>query len=88
MVARIGEDEFALLMTEFQDVNDVIKLADCLYRELIKPFEINSTTVCSTVSIGIALNQPHNREPEKLIRWADTAMQYAKVNFAKNVSVV
>lgn len=83
VVARIGEDEFALLVTELEDVEDVIKLADCLYRELIKPFEINSTTVCSTVSIGIALNQDQNQEPEKLIRWADTAMQYAKVNFAK-----
>jgi EAL domain-containing protein (putative c-di-GMP-specific phosphodiesterase class I) len=34
------------------------------------------------VSIGIALNQ-NNQEPEKLLRWADTAMQYAKVNFVK-----
>ncbi|MGB5631524.1 MAG: EAL domain-containing protein [Waterburya sp.] len=83
VVARIGEDEFALLIIGLQDVNDVINQADRLYRELIKPFDINNATVCSTVSIGIALNQENNREPEKLLRWADTAMQYAKVNFAK-----
>ncbi len=83
VVARIGEDEFALLITGLKDVNDVVKRADRLYRELIKPFEINNATVCSTVSIGIALNQDQNREPEKLLRWADTAMQYAKVNFGQ-----
>ena len=83
VVARIGEDEFALLITGLRDVNDVVKRADHLYRELIKPFEINNSTVCSTVSIGIALNQDNNREPEKMLRWADTAMQYARVNFVK-----
>ena len=83
VVARIGEDEFALLITGLRDVNDVVQRADALYRELIKPFEINNATVCSTVSIGIALNQDNNREPEKMLRWADTAMQYARVNFAK-----
>lgn len=83
IVARTGEHEFSLLLTALQSSKDAVARADHLYRELIKPFEINNATICSTVSIGIALNQDHNREPEKLLRWADTAMQYAKVNFAK-----
>ncbi|MEL6495433.1 MAG: EAL domain-containing protein [Cyanobacteria bacterium J06623_7] len=84
IVARIGEDEFALLVTELNSPLDVVNRAERLYRQLIKPFEIKSTTVCSTVSIGISLNQDENREPEKMLRWADTAMQYAKANFAKS----
>ena len=83
VVARISEDEFALLVTNLQNPNQVLNRAEYLYRELIKPFEIDDATICSTVSIGISLNQGNNREPEKLLRWADTAMQYAKVNFAK-----
>jgi diguanylate cyclase (GGDEF)-like protein len=83
VAAKISEDEFALLVTGLKNSHEVVNRAECLYRELIKPFEIDDTTVCSTVSIGIALNQDHNREPEKMLRWADTAMQYAKVNFAK-----
>ncbi|MEL6931057.1 MAG: EAL domain-containing protein, partial [Cyanobacteria bacterium J06600_6] len=83
IIARISEDEFALLVTNLQQTNDVLSQAEYLYRELIRPFEINDATVCSTVSIGISLNQDNNREPEKLLRWADTAMQYAKANFAK-----
>ncbi|MEO1672264.1 MAG: EAL domain-containing protein [Cyanobacteria bacterium J06631_2] len=84
VVARISEDEFALLVTGLKNPNDVLNRAELLYRELIKPFEINGATVCSTVSIGISLNQDNNREPEKMLRWADTAMQYAKANFAKS----
>jgi len=83
VAAKISEDEFALLVTGLKNPHEVVERAECLYRELIKPFEIDDATVCSTVSIGIALNQDHNREPEKMLRWADTAMQYAKVNFAK-----
>ncbi len=83
IVARIGEDEFALLVTDINSPEDVLNQAESLYRQLIKPFNINNATVCSTVSIGIALNHNNNQEPEKMLRWADTAMQYAKVNFAK-----
>jgi diguanylate cyclase (GGDEF)-like protein len=83
VVARTSEDEFALLITGLKNTHDVVNRAESLYRELIKPFEINDTTVCSTVSIGISLNQDHHHEPEKMLRAADTAMQYAKVNFAK-----
>jgi len=84
VVARISEDEFALLVTGLKHPSDVVNRAELLYRELIKPFEINGATVCSTVSIGISLNREDNREPEKMLRWADTAMQYAKANFAKS----
>lgn len=83
VIARIGEDEFALLISKLNNQSEVVAQAEDLYHELIKPFEINGATVCSTVSIGISLNQENNREPEKMLRWADTAMQYAKVNFAK-----
>ena len=83
IVARIGEDEFALVILEIEDSNDLFNRAEHLYRKLIEPFNINKATICSTVSIGIALNRSGMREPEKLLRWADTAMQYAKENFVK-----
>ncbi|MGL5832840.1 MAG: putative bifunctional diguanylate cyclase/phosphodiesterase, partial [Waterburya sp.] len=83
LVARTSEDEFALLITGLKNTHDVVNRAESLYRKLIKPFEINDTTVCSTVSIGISLNQNHYREPEQMLRAADTAMQSAKANFAK-----
>ncbi len=83
IVARISEDEFALLFTDIKNSQDILIQAEQLYHQLIKPFEINNSTICSTVSIGIALHQGNEQEPEKLLQSADTAMQYAKVNFVK-----
>lgn len=82
LVAKIGESQFAILATGIDGTQSILDWAEGLYRQLIKPFSINSTSVCSTVSIGIALNQDDNREPEKLLQWADIAMQEAKTNFA------
>ena len=84
IVARISEDEFALLITNIQNTQDILEQADYLYHHLIKPFEIKNSTVCSTVSIGIALNLGNYQKPEKLLQSADMAMQYAKVNFVKS----
>ncbi len=84
IVARISEDEFALLITDVKDSQDILERAEYLYHQLIKPFEIKNSTVCSTVSIGIVLNQGNYQKPEKLLQSADTAMQYAKVNFVKS----
>ena len=82
-VAKIGEDEFALLITNVISTQDIMNRAEQLYRQLIKPFQIKSTPVCSTVSIGIALDQGNNQTPAQLLQSADTAMQYAKVNCVK-----
>jgi diguanylate cyclase (GGDEF)-like protein len=83
IVARISEDEFAVLFTDVSSYQDILTQAEHLYHQLIKPFEIDNSIICSTVSIGIALNQGNEQEPEKLLQSADTAMQYAKVNFVK-----
>ena len=82
-VAKINEDEFAILVTGIDSTQDVLQQAENLYCQLSEPFNISNTTICSTVSIGIALNQQGNQEPERLLQWADTAMQDAKVNFVK-----
>ncbi len=83
IVARVSEDEFALLIHKVKDSKDILNRAENIYRQLIQPFKISSATVCSTVSIGIALNKNNESIPERLLQSADTAMQYAKVNFVK-----
>lgn len=83
IVARIAENEFAVLITNLPDAQEILERAENIYHRLIQPFNIGSSTVCSTVSIGIALNRNNEEKPEKLIQAADTAMQYAKVNFVK-----
>jgi len=83
ILAKISENEFALLINNIKDLQDIRDRAESIYRKLIEPFQLGSSTVCSTVSIGMALNKGNHQKPEKLLQSADTAMQYAKVNFAK-----
>lgn len=83
IVARIAEDEFGMLITNIADAQDILNRAEVIYHQAIQPFDLGNTTVCSTVSIGIALGQKLPLKPEKLLQSADTAMQYAKVNFAR-----
>jgi diguanylate cyclase (GGDEF)-like protein len=84
IIARVSEDEFSLLLTDINNTQDVLNQAEDIYRQLIKPFQVQGSTVCSTVSIGIALSNINYQQPEKLLQAADTAMQYAKINFVKS----
>ena len=83
VVARVSESEFALLVNNIKDSQDILHRAESIYRQLIEPFKIGNTSVCSTVSIGIVLDIDNKFKPERLLQSADTAMQYAKVNFVK-----
>lgn len=78
-VARVGGDEFAILLKDILDVRDATRVADQLQRELALPFRLNRQDIFTSVSIGIALNQAeHEYQPEELLRDAHTAMYRAK----------
>jgi diguanylate cyclase (GGDEF)-like protein len=79
MLARVGDNEFAVLLDHIKAVQDVTTIADCLSRELSQPFEFKDQSVFLTCSIGIALSQPGQpHQPEDLLRDAHTAMYRAK----------
>ena len=84
VVARLSGDEFAILLTDINNKQDALHQADKIYHQLIIPFQVQGSAFFSTVSIGIALSDREEREPEKLLQAADTAMQYAKVNFVQS----
>jgi diguanylate cyclase (GGDEF)-like protein/PAS domain S-box-containing protein len=77
--ARIGGDEFTILLEGIQDVSDAFIVAERIQQELALPFELNGQEVFITASIGIALSSTVDYEhPEELLRDADTAMYRAK----------
>lgn len=78
VVARLGEDEFAILLKQIQDVNDAICLAKQIQQVLEHPFCLDDHEVFITASIGIALSASHYLKPEQLLRDAGTAMYRAK----------
>jgi diguanylate cyclase (GGDEF)-like protein len=76
-VARVGGDEFLLLMEEVGSLADCVQLARRMLQALSRPFDVNGHTVEISGSIGIVL-YPDQGHAEKLIAHADSAMYVAK----------
>jgi diguanylate cyclase (GGDEF)-like protein/PAS domain S-box-containing protein len=77
-IARIGGDEFAILLEGGRDVSDAVRVAERIHERLAGPINLGGHEVFVTASIGIAVCTPEYRQPEDLLRDADTAMYRAK----------
>lgn len=77
-VARMGGDEFALLIASLNDPLEVVQVANRIQRELSIPFILDGQPVYTTCSIGITLSTTGYEKPEEVLRDADTAMYQAK----------
>jgi diguanylate cyclase (GGDEF)-like protein/PAS domain S-box-containing protein len=86
-VARLGGDEFAILLEGLIDVDAAIQIAERCRACLDVPFEVSGREVFLGASIGIAINDARYREPEELLRDADTAMYRAKANGRRRCEV-
>ncbi|WP_404297362.1 putative bifunctional diguanylate cyclase/phosphodiesterase [Halomonas sp.] len=78
MVARMGGDEFVLLMSDVTQDEQVLTLVDRLMLEIARPYLVNDHELYLTCSVGIALSDPCMNEPRELIQHADMAMYKAK----------
>lgn len=83
LIARVGIDEFAMLLTHIWEVNDAIEIADRVQNCLTKPFHLDGHEVFTNASIGIALSNSGYDRPEDLLRAADTALHFAKLQQRK-----
>ena len=77
-IARMGGDEFAILLDDLGEPVQAERLAERLQKELAEPFELKGREIRTTASIGIALSTIGYQRPEDLLRDADTAMYRAK----------
>jgi diguanylate cyclase (GGDEF)-like protein/PAS domain S-box-containing protein len=77
-VARVGGDEFTILLEDIKDEIEAISIAERIQKELKTPFILNSHEVFTTVSIGIAPSSIGYDQPDDILRDADTAMYRAK----------
>ena len=76
--ARIGGDEFVVLLREIRSTHDALPLAEKVRLALCEPFEIEGHTLAISASIGIALYPDHGFDAIELSRSADVAMYQAK----------
>lgn len=77
-VARVGGDEFVILLDPISNVEDATRVAERIHEELKRPFKIAGETFAVTASIGISANTDESKEPKDLLLDADTAMYQAK----------
>ena len=78
-VARIGGDEFTVILEELADSIEAERVAQKLISAFEKPLELNDgQDVVISPSIGISLYPDHAQTPTDLLKFADTAMYQAK----------
>jgi diguanylate cyclase (GGDEF)-like protein/PAS domain S-box-containing protein len=77
-VARVGGDEFTVLLECVRDEAEMIAVAGRIQKELSQPFYLSGREVFTTSSIGIAPGTTDYALPEEVLRDADTAMYRAK----------
>jgi diguanylate cyclase (GGDEF)-like protein/PAS domain S-box-containing protein len=77
-VARIGGDEFAVLLDMVHDVASVTVVVDRIRESLAEPFIAEGRHAATSASIGIAMSLSKYDRAEDLLRDADAAMYRAK----------
>ena len=77
-VARIGGDEFVVLLDGINERSDATAVAERVQEVLAEPFRLQGHEVFTTASIGIAFNEIECEKADHLLRDADTAMYHAK----------
>ena len=78
VVARIGGDEFVILLDDFADQRDGVRVAKRVQTLLESGFLIDDQMVYITASIGIATGGAEITDPSEILRGADAAMYKAK----------
>ncbi|MEK6599859.1 MAG: diguanylate cyclase, partial [Deltaproteobacteria bacterium] len=77
-VARIGGDEFAVVLPRPEKIEGAVRTAEKIMEAIKNPFSLEKTTVNVTVSIGIAVFPNHGKDIDLLLQRADAAMYAAK----------
>lgn len=76
-VARLGDDEFVILVDDIDGPDDATQLAERILVELSVPFELDGRDWATTARVGIVLSDPAYEYAEDLLRDADIAMYQA-----------
>jgi diguanylate cyclase (GGDEF)-like protein len=77
-VARVGGDEFLIVLTGLKDVTDVVVAAERLMDAMTAEFVVQGRSLSIGCSVGISIFPEHGREADNLIKNADAAMYCAK----------
>ncbi|MBU1426452.1 MAG: diguanylate cyclase [Gammaproteobacteria bacterium] len=77
-VARVGGDEFVVLLRSIDSTADAVMVAEKIRNALNKPFDLAQQSLHISCSIGMALYPEHAEKENELLDFADIAMYQAK----------
>jgi diguanylate cyclase (GGDEF)-like protein/PAS domain S-box-containing protein len=81
-VARVGGDEFILVLSELRQAGDMVRTAKEILAQMSTPFQLgqgaDQHTAAISCSIGVTLYPNDGKDAETLIKNADQAMYAAK----------
>ncbi|WP_078547529.1 sensor domain-containing protein [Litchfieldia alkalitelluris] len=86
-IARMGGDEFCVIVTAEEDIRDISALAELVLDQFRVSLRVKRHECLITASIGIALFPAHSDEIEALVKYADIAMYEAKENGANQYKI-
>jgi diguanylate cyclase (GGDEF)-like protein/PAS domain S-box-containing protein len=85
--ARIGGDEFVILLPAIETQQDAGKVGEKILHALNQPFALAGHTLQISASIGVAVYPEHGKDEKLLVKSADIAMYHAKKNGRNNVKM-
>ncbi len=86
-LARIGADQFALLLLSQTDPRELAMLAEQVRRSVRSPITIAGQEMVLTASIGISIYDGPDEDPAELLREAEIAMYRAKRSGADRIEI-
>lgn len=86
-VVRIGGDEFVILISNIDSINDIMSSMKRILASVSEPCEIHGLNYLVTCSIGISLYPDDGADPTVLLKNADSAMYEAKKAGRNNYQV-
>jgi len=77
-LARMGGDEFTILLDGIGDGDRALAIANRLRAAVAQPFQLPGREVITSISVGVVISADHYQRAEDMVRDADTAMYRAK----------
>ncbi len=83
-IARMGGDEFTVLLTQVEHESNIISVADKILEAVRQPVVLDGNTISITISIGIAQYPDNGKDVNTLLKSADIALYRAKESGKNN----
>jgi len=77
-IFRIGGDEFAILIMDFSDAEDIAPILNQLLKNIRRKIELSGESITIGVSIGVSISPEHGTCSDSLLKKADMAMYKVK----------